>query len=363
MEIVRFEDVKESIINNMRRSMLIPIIGSGLTRKCRSLKGVVPSGDDYRKYMLEEISQAITLSPDENEKLRTAPFSTVSEVYYESGIIPLDKQRCYLRDNFTHVQIEDYKHEFLSLPWPYIYTLNIDDGIEQSSKYNHVVHSNRDVDEHIFDEKNCVIKLHGDVNDMLTYKDANGTILTQKQYANSIRQHSSLLTKLEHDSIYENLIYNYLNEKELSELNPALTSIGAGLFAANRTIVDNIIHIGKRLEEDNKYRKITPRLSTIKEIATLIALSTEKKVYSRQVIALNLHEEMTAQVRIAQPLIDSEATWTFEKSIGDNSPTKYVINAEYWLYNVLSDFSIAEKNKTIIADAYEYIVKKIIEQY
>lgn len=617
MEIVRFEDVKESIINNMRRSMLIPIIGSGFTRKCRSLKGVVPSGDDYRKYMLEEISQAITLSPDENERLKTAPFSTVSEVYYESGIIPLDRQRCYLRDNFTHVQIEDYKQEFLSLPWPYIYTLNIDDGIEQSSKYNHVVHSNRDVDEHIFDEKNCVIKLHGDVNDMLTYKDANGTILTQKQYANSIRQHSSLLTKLEHDSIYENLIYigcslddeidllaytglqaekegvtaryycltkepsildkikltkfgithcivfdsyesiyvclneagqeslqvrvddlekykyfsvvklsdrfednkpyllfgkslinkdrniclpyffisrgktktilsntdrfpiqiivgsgcggksyiltdvacrirdkdvfffetkdrltdaafqtllarrnvviladnnalslsqieqlidnvesikknhisfiiaanrhdhdingiiklrerlgslrvgnisqleisNYLNEKELSELNPALTSIGAGLFAANRTIVDNIIHIGKRLEEDNKYRKITPRLSTIKEIATLIALSTEKKVYSRQVIALNLHEEMTAQVRIAQPLIDSEATWTFEKSIGDNSPTKYVINAEYWLYNVLSDFSIAKKNKTIIADAYEYIVKKIIEQY
>ena len=207
MEIVRFEDVKESIINNMRRSMLIPIIGSGLTRKCRSLKGVVPSGDDYRKYMLEEISQAITLSPDENERLKTAPFSTVSEVYYESGIIPLDRQRCYLRDNFTHVQIEDYKQEFLSLPWPYIYTLNIDDGIEQSSKYNHVVHSNRDVDEHIFDEKNCVIKLHGDVNDMLTYKDANGTILTQKQYANSIRQHSSLLTKLEHDSIYENLIY------------------------------------------------------------------------------------------------------------------------------------------------------------
>ena len=71
MEIVRFEDVKESIINNMRRSMLIPIIGSGFTRKCRSLKGVVPSGDDYRKYMLEEISQAITLSPDENERLKT----------------------------------------------------------------------------------------------------------------------------------------------------------------------------------------------------------------------------------------------------------------------------------------------------
>lgn len=75
MEIVRFEDVKESMINNMRRSMLIPIIGSGLTRKCRSLRGAVPSGEDYRRYMLKEISQAIKLSPDENERLKTAPFS------------------------------------------------------------------------------------------------------------------------------------------------------------------------------------------------------------------------------------------------------------------------------------------------
>ena len=617
MEIVRFEDVKESIINNMRRFMLIPIIGSGFTRNCKSLKGVVPSGDDYRKYMLNEISLAVTLSPEDNERLKTEHFSYVSEVYYESGLIPLDKQRCYLHDHFTHVQIETYKQELLSLPWPYIYTLNIDDGIEQSSKYNHVIHSNREVDEHIFDEKNCVIKLHGDVNDMLTYKDANGAILTQKQYANSIRNHSSLLTKLEHDSVYENLIYigcslddeidllaytgeqikkdgvtaryycltkepsildkhkltkygithcivfdsyesiydclheagqeamqvrvddlekykhfsvvklsdsfednkpyllfgkslinrdmniclpyffisrgktntivsnigrfpiqiivgsgcggksyiltdvacrirdkdvfffetkdrltdaafqtliarknvviladnnalissqveqlfdnvkiikenntsfiiaankhdhdingiiklreqlgtlccdnisqlaisNFLSKKELKELNPALTSIGAGLFAENKTIVDNIIHIGKRLEEDNKYRKITPRLSSVKEIAALIALSTEKKVYSHQVIALNLHEEMTLQVKTAQPLIDSEATWTFEKSIGDNSPTKYVINAEYWLYSVLSDFSINEINKALIADAYEYIVKKIIELY
>ena len=42
MEIVRFEDVKESIINNMRRSMLIPIIGSGLTRKCtKRISGLI----------------------------------------------------------------------------------------------------------------------------------------------------------------------------------------------------------------------------------------------------------------------------------------------------------------------------------
>ena len=617
MKIVKFQDVKESIISNMRRSMLIPIIGSGFTRNCQSYNGVVPSGEDYRRYMLEEISEAVSLSSTEEERLKAAPFSAVSEVYYESGKISLERQRSYLRNHFTQVQIEENKQEFLSLPWPYVYTLNIDDGIEQGSIFNHVVHSNRDVDERIFDEKNCVIKLHGDVSDMLTYRDANGAILTQKQYANSIRQHSSLLTKLEHDSIYENLIYigcslddeidllaytglqptkngitaryycltrdpsdldkiklgrfgithcivfdsyesiyaclyeagqealqvrvddlenykyfsitkllddfednkpyllfgkslitkdrniclpyyfisreitktivsnldkapvqilvgsgcagksyvlidiackvrdkdvfffetkdrltdtafkslltrrsavvladnnslsfsqiehlfdnieeirknhicfiisankhdhdissiiklreslgtlrvdsifqldisNYLSKKELSLLNPALTSIGAGLFSSNRTIVDNIIHIGKRLEEDSKYKRIKPKLNTVKEIAALIALATEKKVYSHQVIALDLFTEMSVQVKTAQPLIDAEATWSYEKSIGDNSPTKYVINAEYWLYSVLSDFSIKERNKKLVVDAYEYIVKKIVEQY
>ena len=188
-------------------------------------------------------------------------------------------------------------------------------------------------------------------------------IAANRNDVNGIIKLRERLGTLQAGNIIQVEISNYLNGKELSELNPALTSVGAGLFAANRTILDNIIYIGKRLEEDNKYRRITPRLSTVKEIAALITLATEKKVYSHQVIALNLHEEMTRQVRITQPLIDSEATWTFEQTIGDNSPTKYVINAEYWLYNALSDFSLSEKNKILIVDAYEYIVKKIIEQY
>ena len=193
---------------------------------------------------------------------------------------------------------------------------------------------------------NCIIAANRhdhDINGIIKLREQLGTLC------------ASNIAQLE--------ISNYFSEKELTELNPTLTSIGAGLFSADRTIVDNIIHIGKRLEEDNKYQKIIPRLSTVKEIAALIALSTEKKIYSRQVIAFNLYEEMTLQVKIAQPLIDSEATWTFEKSIGDNSPIKYVVNAEYWLYNVLFDFSIIEKNRALIADAYEYIIKKIIEQY
>lgn len=43
MEVVSFADIREEFIRNLRRNMVIPIIGSGFTRECRSYKGKVPS--------------------------------------------------------------------------------------------------------------------------------------------------------------------------------------------------------------------------------------------------------------------------------------------------------------------------------
>ena len=48
MKIVSFTEIRNELISNMQREMLIPIIGSGFTRNCSSLRGKVPSGDDYR---------------------------------------------------------------------------------------------------------------------------------------------------------------------------------------------------------------------------------------------------------------------------------------------------------------------------
>lgn len=77
-------------------------------------------------------------------------------------------QKSYLLNNFTKVELSQVKKNFLSLQWPYIYTLNIDDGIENNGDYT-VVYSNRPVDEAIFDHSRCVIKLHGDVNEIFVF--------------------------------------------------------------------------------------------------------------------------------------------------------------------------------------------------
>ena len=79
MEIVSFNDIRESFISNLRRKMIIPIIGSGFTRNCKSYKGRVPSGEDYRQYMIAEICSSLSGITPEN--LENESFSNISSIY------------------------------------------------------------------------------------------------------------------------------------------------------------------------------------------------------------------------------------------------------------------------------------------
>ena len=612
MKIVSFTEIRNELISNMQREMLIPIIGSGFTRNCSSLRGKVPSGDDYRRYMIDRIIEAHPSLVSEKDHLNKESFSNISSMYHR--VVPKEVQERYLQDNFTSVSIEDRKKDFLSLPWAYIYTLNIDDGIEKNSDYRCVIYANRSVNERIFDSEKCVIKLHGDVFDMLSYADSHSEVFTQEQYVASLRKDNTLLSKLKHDSIFQNLLFigcslddeidllyslvptetqgnqtaryicvaqkpSFLDElkyekygithciifdsydsiydelysvgieaqkisiddlthyrkfgiqrlssdyeknksfllfgksligkdhiitlpyyfiereesttiinnftaynlqlligsrcsgksyiladiaskirdrdvfffetkdrlsdqafdqllcrkncviladngalsndqfemlldnlsfleqnkinvviavnknnrdlgsilklyelqgrinlekvpqisvsnifslPELAQLNPLLTAIDAGIFSRHKTIVDNIIDISNKLAEQSKYNKVTPKYRSIQELAALIVLGIEGKVYSSLATKLDLHQELLTQRKATEPLIDCEATWSFEKSSGDNSPVKYVLNAEYWLCGQLESFARTEENYVRIVDAYKYIISQII---
>ena len=205
MNIVQFSSVREEIMSSIKRHMLIPIIGSGFTVGCSSKNGKVPSGRDYRNHMIKKISELPSITENDMKKIETESFSAVSTVYHSET--PKDQQLNYLRDHFTCVTVEDYKQEFLSLDWLYIYTLNIDDAIEKNSLYKTVVYSNRAVRNTIFDQNKCVIKLHGDINEMLVYEDSESEVFDKKQYVVSIQKNISLLNRLTHDLSFQNLIY------------------------------------------------------------------------------------------------------------------------------------------------------------
>ncbi len=205
LTIVSFDEVKLELIGHIRKNMLIPVIGSGFTRKCSALKGSVPSGGDYKKYMIEEIARMSGEGDEIISDLKDESFSNVASTYHH--VVPMSDKRCYLRNNFTQVIISEDKKRFLNQSWPYIYTLNIDDGIENNSEFKRVIYSNRDVDNSIFDEDKCVVKLHGDVFEMLSYQDSKSQIFSKEQYILSLKDNKSLLSHLTNDYLYNALIY------------------------------------------------------------------------------------------------------------------------------------------------------------
>lgn len=609
MECVRFENVKSDLIKMIRRKMLIPVIGSGFTKNCYARNGIVPSGNDYCQYMIEQIL-LLNNGKIEEKELKKESFSVISSIYHKQ--IDENKQQLYLNNRFTNVKIDIEKKDFLKIDWPYIYTLNIDDGIENNSDYKTVLYSNREIRNSIFEQEKCVIKLHGDIKDILSYKDSNCEIFDQKQYVVSIKKNVALLKKLTHDYEYLNLIYigcglsdeidllystsiaqennnaryyctvtepsildqmkledfgithciifdsfqdiylglieaykeslkiapdelekystyefkrlspgydinkaylfqgksildkkriatfpdffvtreltdgivkninykgtqiivgrgcsgktyvaydimqrvrdrdvyafdsrdrindetlkillkkenclvicdskvlslsqielvlktnnerlqkrnsfiilesksnrdlasilfllkedktigdripqleisNRFSKKKTEELNNHLITSSLGIFSEKKTIADNIISESERLIQNNKYSQIVPNTNDIRHVACLIVLATKGKAYVSDAINLDLVEEFEIQCKRANPLIERESTWSFEISASNNSPLKYVVNAEYWLFNQLNNLAKYNTGRKRIIDSYKYIVQKLIE--
>jgi hypothetical protein len=615
VEIVNFSDIYDTFTKNLKRNMVIPIIGSGFTLNSEAKNGKVPSGKDYQEYMIDSLCNKFEELNETKGEMYKESFSKIAELYIKQ-IDDIDK-RNYFVSNFTDVKIQEKnKIDFLKIEWPYIYTLNIDDAIEKNSKFNHTICcNNENVIESVFDEFNCVIKLHGDVNNLINYGNYNSIIFSSKQYATSLESNKVLLNKLNHDALYQNLLFigcslndeidiltvlpdercecvtsrylcfvgeptklesmkyesfgithivkfnsyddiyqriykswvetqkiatddldNYksfiveqsddsfetnksfflygkslvdknkitlphffisreitkniiadmrkfnlqfvigssysgktyifydiatkikdqdififetkdrisekaftslLNKKnsiflfdsnsltisqielimnglyslrknnnkiiifslknnselfglirllednetiskhnfsikcidnkfsttEAKEINSKLTGTGIGIINKSKTILDNILDLSSnnKISTSNKFNKIQLLFDTEKQIATLIILAIEKKVYSSQILKFNILSEIYNQKSRAYPLIDLEETWNFEISASDNSPQKYVVNAEYWLYKQLELFSENAEHHKIIVNAFKYIVSKIIE--
>lgn len=610
IQCVSYDEVSNEIIQMMRRKTIIPVIGSGFTRDCIACSGKVPSGEDYYNYM---IAQIVDQNPDEMKvkELNNESFSSISSIYHK--MVQAEKQQSYLLNKFTNVKLENVKKNFLKIDWPYIYTLNIDDAIENNSEFKTVLYANRDIRNSIFEQEKCVIKLHGDIKDILKYEDSNCEIFDQKQYVVSIKKNVSLLKKLTHDYEYLNLLYigcslsdeidllfstsmandnnnnryycstqiptllqktkleafgithcivfesyddiyekmtdafhqslcitpdeleqfstyefktlgtgfelncpylfqgksilnnskiaiypsffvsrsvtdkiveninskgtqivvgrgcsgktyvsydiirrvrdrevyafrskdrinnetltlllnkencltifdskvlsikqieeiilttservvksnsiiiienksnrdlsgllvlmkmnehleddeipqleisNRFSKPKTDEINNYLVTSSLGVFSENKSIADNIINASNLLIQKNKFSQISPLTDNVRQVSSLIVLATLGKVYASDAINLDLVEEFEMQCKKAMPLIEKESTWVFEMSAANNSPLKYVVNAEYWLFNQLDILAKSRKGREKIIEAYRYIIGKLIE--
>lgn len=116
----------------LRRENSIPFLGTGFTAGERSRNGVVPFGEEWTQIMRDQIGAAGVADKPTDEELKKLGFQDLSDIYFREEIVDIDRIKQTVDDVFTAVNIESSaKKEFLSIDWPYIYTLNIDDAIER----------------------------------------------------------------------------------------------------------------------------------------------------------------------------------------------------------------------------------------
>ena len=245
MDILKFDQIKERLISDIRRDSLIPVIGSGFSRNCTTRNGGrVPAGEDFQKHMLDAIKKESDFTDDEFKEIENGSLSEVS-TYYNQIVSPSERRE-YLRKNLTDVILDNPDRKaFLNLDWQYIYTLNIDDAIENNSGFSRVVYANREFNSEMLLEGNCVLKLHGDAQDIITYADSACQIFDKIQYVTSIDKNKALLARLRHDCEYQNIIYVSCSLKD--EMDLSYASQIPGISKTNRYYC----HVGQ-LSKANK---------------------------------------------------------------------------------------------------------------
>lgn len=199
MRIVSLADVQEELQSHLHRKQLFPIIGSGFTRGSRTKFGqAVPSGSDMIAYMEDYLKSKGF--PD----LPHHQFAHVAH-YFVNAAAPEDLWN-YFRHYFLGVNLSAAKREFLRADWRFIYTLNLDDAIENNSVYTTKVTPGHTPRWEALSNAQCVFKLHGDAQELIKYKDSS-QVLTIADYVTSLERNKPLLEKLAEDLNYSNTIF------------------------------------------------------------------------------------------------------------------------------------------------------------
>ena len=175
--------------------------------------------------MREQIKAAPVAEKPSDDELEKFEFQELSDIYFRENIVPLESIKACVDAYFTKVDISDAaKLKFLSIDWPYIYTLNIDDGIERAIDGVKVLpyrafsrHSGR----------RYVYKLHGDAEDVLTAAshDDLQVIFGKADYIKSLKKNEYFLSSLTNDFCEKNVLFIGCSLTDELDISFALASI------------------------------------------------------------------------------------------------------------------------------------------
>ena len=196
-------DLKSEISNlkiMISKRNIVPILGAGFSMGSKARNGFVPSSNEMAKHMCHEIQKY-----EQTDEITNVSFSKLS-TYYNS-LVPSQTRKQYLIDNFLNVELSDYKQKFLSIPWLYIYSLNIDDAIEKNSRFI-PIDLNANYEESLLENNEIVFKLHGNATHMSYEKDDSDlSVFDTTQYIRSLNNNKWILNRLRQDYIDKNMLF------------------------------------------------------------------------------------------------------------------------------------------------------------
>lgn len=202
MEIIKQKDAIEKIALLIKERNIIPVFGAGFSMDSEASKGKVPSGDKATELM-KDILLKNCAGLTERE-LEDCDFNETAKLFYR---LSDDIKHPFFEDYFTKVHLSSMHRSFLQFDWPYAYTLNVDDGIEQTGEFKEVLpykHLNRPGT-----SRKLLYKLHGDAFTEITYTEEESIVFSSDQYLQSItdKRNRDFLTNLTNDFSFKNMIF------------------------------------------------------------------------------------------------------------------------------------------------------------
>ncbi len=202
MDIIAQKDAIEMIAQLIKERNIIPVFGAGFSMNSNACQGTVPSGDKATKIMAEILLK--NCEGVSEEELEGCDFNEMSKLFYR---LSDEVKHPFFENYFTGVNLSSTRREFLKFDWPYAYTLNVDDGIEQTKEFKEVL-PYKSLKRPNTGRK-LLYKLHGDAFTEITYKDEESIVFSSDQYLQSItnKKNTDFLKNLTNDFSFKNMIF------------------------------------------------------------------------------------------------------------------------------------------------------------
>ena len=223
---------------------LVPIIGSGFTRGCKTANRTVPSGQEFKLEMIVEILKHRQLTEAQKEKLNKKSFSEIADYYFDEKWVPKEISSAHMEQCFKNVELTEEKTAFVNdIDWPYMYTLNVDDAIERVSEYEKALPYNDKLSLKA-KERKTLFKLHGDIDYEIRHDDSR-LIFRKADYLQALTTNKRMLELLKLDILNKNVVYIGCSLSD--ELD--ISFIVAEQNKEKRLETKNVIFLNEKLDE------------------------------------------------------------------------------------------------------------------